>query len=310
MNICIIGCGAIGGIFGAHLASQADITVWAYDPDINLVEAINAGGLRLQGVRSLQAKMTATNNPADILPCQFGLIATKSFHTEAAIDATKSIFEQGVLCSLQNGIGNEEILASKIQQVLSGSTLVGGHITEPGIIDFDTDGLTLIGPSDAGSATLEQAQELASIITNAGLETQAVDDPRGVKWTKLIFNASANMVCALSRLPVQSMYSQTGLRELSNGLAREGMAVAQALGISLIFDPIDKLETLYQQGIDHVPSTLTDILNDRRTEIDTLNAAIVAKGASVGIDCPLNATITALIRGLETDMNIRQTKGK
>ena len=308
MNICIIGCGAIGGIFGTHLATQRGITVWAYDPDTSLVEAINAGGIRLQGVRPLQARVTATNNPSDIPPCHFGIIATKSFHTEAAIDATKSIFEQGVLCSLQNGIGNEEILASKIQQVLSGSTLVGGHIAEPGIIEFDTDGLTLIGPAEAGSATPEQAQELSSIITNAGLETQAVDDPRGVKWTKLIFNASANMVCALSRLPFSEMYSQAGLRELTHGLAQEGIAVAQALSISLHFDPIDKLESLYQQGVDHVPSTLTDILNDRRTEIDALNAAIVAKGDTIGIDCPLNAAITSLIRGLETNINTRQSK--
>ena len=300
MNICIIGCGAIGGIYGTHLASSSGTSVWAYDPDARLVGAINAGGIRLQGVRHLQARVTATTDPSVIPPCRFGIIATKSFHTKAAIGATRPIFEQGVLCSLQNGIGNEEILASEIQQVLSGSTLVGGHIIEPGVIEFDTDGQTLIGPAEAGSATLQQAREFALVLTNAGLDTRAVDDPRGVKWAKLIFNASANTVCALSRLPFYAMYSQTGLRDLTQGLAQEGMAVARALGISLAFDPIDKLEALYQQAVDHVPSTLTDILNGRKTEIDVLNAAIVAKGDTIGINCPLNATVTSLVRGLET----------
>lgn len=303
MNICIVGCGAIGGIYGTHLASQPGTSVWAYDPDAELVGAINAGGIRLQGVRHLQAKVAATTDPSVIPRCQFGIIATKSFHTEAAINATKSIFDQGALCSLQNGIGNEEILASEIQQVLSGSTLVGGHIIEPGVIDFDTDGLTLIGPTEAGSATLQQAQEFAQILTRAGLDTRAVDDPRGVKWAKLIFNASANTVCALSRLPFYTMYSQTGLRDLTHGLAQEGVAVAQALGISLAFDPVDKLEANYQQADEHVPSTLTDVLNGRKTEIDVLNAAIVAKGETVGINCPLNAAVTSLVRGLETNVN-------
>ena len=301
MNLGIIGCGAIGGIYGTHLASLPGKSVWAYDPDADLVEAINARGIRLQGVRELYARLVATTDPSTIPPCQFGIIATKSFHTKAAISATMSIFEQGVLCSLQNGIGNEEILASKIQQILSGSTLVGGHIVEPGVIDFDTDGVTLIGPAEAGSASLQQAQKLAQILTQSGLDTQAVEDPRGVKWAKLIFNASANTVCALSRLPFYTMYSQSGLRELAQGLAQEGEAVAQALGISLAFDPVEKLDTIYKQKIDHVPSTLTDILNARRTEIDVLNAAIVAKGKTIGIDCPLNTAVTSLIRGLETN---------
>jgi 2-dehydropantoate 2-reductase len=301
MNICIIGCGAIGGIYGAHLASQPGISVWAYDPDDELVKAVNAEGIRLQGIRDLQARVVATTDPASIPSCEFGIIATKSFHTRSAIGTTKEIFKQGALCSLQNGIGNEETLALEIKQVLSGSTLVGGHITSPGVIEFDTDGLTLIGPAETGAATMQQAQELAMLLSKAGLETQAVDDPRGVKWSKLIFNSSANMVCALTRLPFYAMYRQTGLRELTQGLAREGMAVADALGISLAFDPIEKLEALYEQAINHVPSTLTDIQHGRKTEIDVLNAAIVAKAESVGISCPLNSAVTSLIRGLETN---------
>ena len=147
---------------------------------------------------------------------------------------------------------------------------------------------------------MQQAEEFALLLSRAGLETQAVDDPRGVKWAKLIFNASANMVCALSRLPFYSMYSQDGLRKLVEGLAREGIAVAQALDITLAFDPIDKLEDIYQQKVEHVPSTLTDILAGRRTEIDALNLAIIAKAGEVGINCPLNVAISALIQGLES----------
>lgn len=159
---------------------------------------------------------------------------------------------------------------------------------------------SLVGPAETGSATLAQAQEFALLLTRAGLETQAIEDPRGVKWAKLIFNASANMVCALTRQPFYSMYKQPGLQALVHGLAREGMAVAQALGITLAFDPIDKFDTLYEEGTDHVPSTLTEILNGQRTEIDALNAALVARAESIGVECPLNKAVTLLIRGLES----------
>jgi len=309
MNIGIVGCGAMGSIYGAHLALQPDTSIWVYDPDPELVNELNTSGIRLQGVRNLHASVVATSDPANLPPCEFGIIATKSFHTQRAIGAVRTIFEGGVLCSIQNGIGNEEVLATEVARVLSGSTLLGGHIIEPGLVDFDIDGPTLIGPAEAGSATLQEAREFAEILSAAGLETEAVSDPRGVKWAKLIFNASANMVCALSRLPFYTMYQQPGLRDLANGLALEGVCVAQALGIDLAFNPVEKLESVYAQKLNHEPSTLTDIRHGRRTEVDVLNGAIVDRAQDVGISCPLNTAVTALIRGLETSALVSRDGG-
>jgi len=304
MNICIVGCGAIGGIYGVHLAQLDNIKVWAYDPDQAQVQAINTGGLQLSGSSTLHARISATSDASIIPACDFGIISTKSFHTSAAMQATAHVFGSGVLCCLQNGIGNEALAAEWAPAVLSGSTLVGGHVAAPGHVVFDTEGQTWLGPDEHGSATLSQAGEFAAMLNRAGLTTEAVQDPRGVKWAKLIFNSAANPVCALSRLPFHSMYSQAGLRELSQGLAREGVAVAAAQNIALAFNPLDKLEDTFQQGVqqglDHVPSTLTDVLNGRKTEIGVLNGAISRAGLALGLPCPLNDGLAALVLGLDS----------
>ena len=299
MRVCIVGCGAIGSICAAHLRALDGVEVWAYDTNKEQVQAIRSEGLHLTGVRDLHAEICATSDASSIPACDFGIIATKSFHTAAAIREAAPIFHDGVLCSLQNGIGGEEVLANHVPSILSGSTLVGGHIVAPGRVDFDTDGQTWVGPAEYGNASFEAACELATLLSRAGLLTQALEDPRGVKWSKLIFNSAANMVCALTRLPFFSMYSQTPLRELTRGLAKEGLAVAAAQNITLTFDPMEKLEMLYQDQVQHVPSTLTDVLHGRKTEVEVLSGTISRRGRELGILCPLNDTVLSLVGGLD-----------
>ena len=93
MRICIVGCGAIGSLFAAHLAKLEDVEVWAYDLDSRHVNAINANGLRLSGESNLLSYPRATTVSADIPPCEFGIVATKSMHTRAAIESTAGIFK-------------------------------------------------------------------------------------------------------------------------------------------------------------------------------------------------------------------------
>ena len=299
MKVCIIGCGAVGGIYAAHLAARDDIEVWTYDVNATHVDAINKNGLQLRGVREFDASINATTDPAVIPACDYVLVATKTYHTRAAIEATALALEDSIICSFQNGVGSEEVIAEHIKKVLTGSTLLGGHISGPGIIEFDTDGKSLLGPADTGSATFEQAQSFAAVLLDCKLEAKALHDPRGTKWTKLIFNSAANSLCALTRSPFGTMYEQEDMRELMYGIANEGIAVAEALGITLESDPIEHLDKAYGTAKDHIPSTMSDILNNRKTEIDALNGGIVKYARQVDVPCPLNQSILALIQGLE-----------
>jgi len=302
MKVCIVGCGAIGSLFAAHLARDESIEVWAYDLDRQHVDAINAGGLRLSGVNSLVSHPHATSSPDEIPACEFGIVATKALHTRAAIEATARAFENGAVCSVQNGAGNEEIIAEYVPRVMRGTTFPAGHIVAPGHVEQDTGGKTWMGPFEPKPATMDEVKCLADALTRAGMETLAMEDARGAQWTKLIFNASTNPIGALTQLPHGVACDQKRLRELISGLVAEGVAVATALGIELDSDPEALIDHAREVAYNHKASMLQDVQAGRRTEVAALNGGIVAFGTANQVPTPLNAAIWALIEGLEYSM--------
>jgi 2-dehydropantoate 2-reductase len=299
MKICIVGCGAIGSLFAAHLARMDDVEVWAYDLNEAHVDAINANGLRLSGLSELVSRPRATTNPADIPRCDFGIVATKTLHTRPAIEATAAIFAEGSVCSVQNGVGNEEIIAEYVPRVMRGTTFPAGRIIEPGHVQQDTGGKTWMGPFEPKPAGMAEIESLATRLTESGMETLAMEDARGAQWTKLIFNAATNPIGALTRLPHGVACEQKKVRKLISGLVAEGVAVADALGITLDSDPEKLIDHARDVAYNHKASMLQDILAERPTEIAALNGGIVQFGDETGVPTPLNQAIWALIEGLE-----------
>ena len=131
MIITIIGCGAVGSLFAANLGTLDDAEVWAYDPWQEHVDAINANGLRLSGAGDVVGTVRATADPAELPPSDLGIVATKSQHTSAAMAATKHAFANGSVCSVQNGAGNEELVAEHVARVIRGTTFPAGHVIAP-----------------------------------------------------------------------------------------------------------------------------------------------------------------------------------
>lgn len=299
-RICVVGCGAVGSIFAAHLARKGEAEVWAYDVAKEHVAATQKNGLRLSGAADFTAPVRATTNPDEIPPCDFGIVATKSNHTSAAIAQVKKVFgENSAVCSVQNGVGNEELIAEHVRYVIRGTTFPAGHIIEPGHVGYDIQGDTWIGPFEPTKTPMERVNRLAQLLNSAGLSVIPLEDARGAQWTKLIFNASTNPVGALTLLHhgAATRFSPTG--DLFNALISEGEAVALALGIKLHGDP----RQLVQKGANapgkHKASMLQDILAKRQTEVDFMNGAIVNWGEKHNVPTPLNKTMWALIKGLE-----------
>ena len=299
MRICIIGCGAIGSLFGAHLGRLDDVEVWAYDPYQAHVDAINANGLRLTGKSDFVAKINAHSDAAEIPPCEFGIIAAKTLHTRSAMEATAHLFADGAVCSVQNGVGNEEIIAEYVPRVITGTTFPAGHITAPGVCNQDTGGSTWIGPFAPKPASMAEVTRLAEACQRAGLDVIAMEDARGALWTKLIFNSASNAMGALTRLPHGVACDQPGVRALMSALAKEGVAVADALGIVLDDDPDKMIDHGREVAYNHKPSMLQDVEAQRPTEIDALNVGIAEIGRKVGVPCPLNEAVAGMIKGLE-----------
>jgi 2-dehydropantoate 2-reductase len=232
----VVGCGAVGSLFAANLAQLEDLEVWAYDLDQAHVDAINASGLRLSGQGEVVGSLRATSAPDELPPCEFGVVATKAMHTASAISATAHAFEGGAVCSVQNGLGNEEAIAEHVPRVIRGTTFPAGRMLEPGHVQWDVQGDTTLGPFEPKPAGLEEVQTLAEACTRAGMPTSAVTDARGPQWRKVIFNAATNPVGALTGLTHGRICENQALRALVSGLVDEGKAVAAAEEIELDAD--------------------------------------------------------------------------
>jgi 2-dehydropantoate 2-reductase len=299
VRICIVGCGAVGSLFAANLAQLDDVEVWAYDASREHVDAINAQGLRLSGAGEVVGRPQATTEAAALPSCDFGIVATKAMHTDAAISATAHAFENGCVATVQNGLGNEEALARHIACVIRGTTFPAGKIVEPGHVQWDVKGDTTLGPY--GETPLAEVMRLAEACTRAGMPTIAVDDARGPQWRKVIFNASSNPIGALTGLTHGRVCERPDLRALVSGLVTEGKAVAAAQEIVLDADPEALIDHAAKPEVayDHKASMLQDVEARRLTEIDYLNGGIVRFGRQHGVPTPLNEAIWALVKGVE-----------
>ena len=298
MRVAVIGCGAVGSLFAANLGTLDDVEVWAYDLWQEHVDAINATGLRLSGAGEVVGRVQATADPAALPPCELGIVATKSQHTSAAMAATAHAFEQGSVCSVQNGAGNEELVAEHVQRVIRGTTFPAGHVIEPGHVGWDTRGDTHIGPFEPSAAPMKDVIALADACTRAGMPTHALEDARGAQWRKLIFNAASNAIAALTGR-THGQVAEPPTRDLAWAVMAEGRAVADAQGITLDMSPEELFDHAARKDVayGHKPSMLQDVEAGRETEIDFLNGAIVAFGDRHGVDAPLNRALTQLIKG-------------
>ena len=301
MRVCVVGCGAVGSLFAAHLARLDDVEVWAYDVWPDHVDAINADGLRLSGAGEVVGQLRATVDPTELPACDFGLVATKSMHTGRAVASAAPALLDASVCSVQNGVGNEEAIAEHVSRVIRGTTFPAGKILEPGHVQWDVKGDTTIGPFEPSPAPMSDVERLADACTRAGMPTHAVPDARGPQWRKLIFNAATNPIGALTGLTHGRVCEDPGLRRLVSALVDEGKAVAAAQGIELDADPEELIDYAARPDVayGHKASMLQDVEARRESEIDFLNGGVVRFGSETGVPTPLNQAVVALIKGME-----------
>jgi len=301
VKVCVVGCGAVGSLFAANLATLEDVEVFAFDLSQAHVDAINRDGLRLTGAGEVTGRVTATTYPGDLPACDFGIVATKAMHTDAAVAATAAAFADGCVATVQNGIGNEEVVARHVPRVIRGTTFPAGKIVAPGVVQWDVKGDTTLGPFEGRPASFEEVERLADACTRGGMPTKAVPDARGPQWRKVIFNAATNPLGALTGLTHGRVCEQQALRALASRLVDEGKAVAAAQGIELDSDPEELIDYAARKdvGYDHKASMLQDVEARRQTEVDYLNGGIADFGRRLGVPTPTNETIWGLVKGVE-----------
>jgi 2-dehydropantoate 2-reductase len=300
VKICIVGCGALGSVFAAHLARLEDVEVYAYDVSEAHIRAINERGLQVSGAVEFTARLHASWHAREIPPCDFGIFATKCLHTRVAAEQTAHIFgTSGTVCSVQNGLGNEEIIAQHVREVIRGATTMAAHLISPGHVGFEFYSDLWIGPFEPSGTPWARVAQLGELLGRAGLRVIALEDARGAQWTKLIFNAAVNAVDALTQLHhgAATRFPPTGA--LYEALLEEGETVARALGIVLYGDGRQIVAEGARAAEKRNVSMLLDVRAKRPTEVDFLNGAIADWGEKLGVPVPLNRALWQLVKGLE-----------
>ena len=303
MKIAMLGCGSLGSTFGG-LLTEAGFDVVMVNPMSDHVKALIEKGLTLceDGEERVVSIKVATD-PQEVGPVDLVIVLVKSSNTRVAIQGARALVgENTIVMSLQNGLGNEEILAEYLgkKRVVSGRTYVGGQMTAPGKVKIGVRGKqTLIG--ELNGKITDRAKQISYIFNRAGLETSVISDIQALIWQKLLVNVSAGALCALTRLPYGKLLQVQAVVDCSNAAVAEAIDVARASGIALEVESPRQFLDKAAEGLpfDFKPSIMQDIERGVPTEIDFINGAVVREGEKCGIPTPVNKTLVAGIKGIE-----------
>lgn len=308
-RVCVVGCGAIGGLYAGHLAQVSDVTVMTRRPE--QAAALNKAGLQVSGKSDLRARVTASHEPEGIDDVDVAIVACKAVDLPQTAARLEGSFRRAAVMTVQNGLGAEEVVRRHGEwPLISAVTFMSGTRRSDTHVEYELDTATWMGPYMGGGPPYETVQELEGLMIDGGLEAEAMPDLRPAQWSKLIFNAAVNGVAALTDLPHVRAFAEedafADLGHLLRGLIDEGKAVAAAAGVELHDDPwemnrraVTHGETL-QSDYAHIPSMLADVRARRPTEVDYISGALAREGERLGVPTPLNTAIYRLIKAKES----------
>eukprot|EP00927_Polykrikos_kofoidii_P021940 TRINITY_DN20631_c0_g1_i1.p1 TRINITY_DN20631_c0_g1~~TRINITY_DN20631_c0_g1_i1.p1 ORF type:complete len:331 (+),score=55.21 TRINITY_DN20631_c0_g1_i1:142-1134(+) len=301
-SVAVLGCGAMGSVYAGFFASAGN-DVWAVDVWKDHVEAMQQKGLRVEGPKGdFTVPLKATMNSEDVPPCDIIIIATKaSGVADAAKTASKIVKSDGVVITIQNGLGAGERIAEHIdtKQVMLGiASNFGACMKGPGHAEHKSMNMIIIGEINGGLST--RLTEVVGAWTDAGFNATPCEDINGKIWDKLICNVFVGS-CALTGMTVGEMLDNVASKQVALACAREAYAVAIAKGIKLSFDDVQAHVEKFTSTVRGArPSLAQDHAARKRGEVDAINGAIPEEAAKVGLAAPVNLTVANLIRARES----------
>eukprot|EP01118_Nematostelium_gracile_P016779 TRINITY_DN7032_c0_g1_i1.p2 TRINITY_DN7032_c0_g1~~TRINITY_DN7032_c0_g1_i1.p2 ORF type:complete len:360 (+),score=106.41 TRINITY_DN7032_c0_g1_i1:1005-2084(+) len=304
-TVAVIGGGSMGSLIGGRLA-HAGQNVFLLSSWKEHVDQINNNGLILQNMDSSRtiAHVKAVIEPQEILKAvgkvDMAVVMVKSNQTkEAAMKAAELISEDGIVLTLQNGLGNKEVLSQYVRpnQIIQGITSHGGNIWKSGHVihtGFGMTSLALDGLLD------KKAEAIATMLTDAGFNCDLKPNLESMLWGKLIVNSAINPLTAILRVRNGFLADDLDCRSIVTKTVNESVAVAMKKGIRLPYEnPVDAVFKVANATRDNESSMLKDVLRGTKTEIDSINGAIVREGDRMGVNVSLNRTLVSLI-GMDT----------
>ncbi len=306
MRIAIVGAGAMGSLFGGRLSTAATVTL--LDPWAEHVAAIQRNGLSITGLDGQErcAHVAATGDPAAVPEVDLAIIFVKAHATHQASQwANQFLAADGLALTLQNGVGNAEVMAEVLgaERVVAGVTAHGATLLGPGRVRHAGQGATHIA---SRPAIADQLAAVAAVLEHAGFEVHLSGDLDSLVWGKLVVNVGINALTAILRVPNGQLVESPAASELMAQAVAEAVAVCQARGIDLPYDdPLGRVREVARATGSNRSSMLQDVLRGFSTEIGVINEAIVREGEKLGIATPVNRFILTTVRAIEESYTVR-----
>ena len=295
-NILVIGTGALSTLFAARLSESGHhvsmLGTWK-----DGIHALNQNGARVSELDGTERafQVRATDDPGEVQDVKHAIVLVKSWQTKRVAEKLKGILApDGMVLTLQNGLGNRETLARDLGagRVALGVTTTGATLLGPGLVKVGGEGII----------SLEQNQALGPLeaaLRSSNFNLQIVNDARSLMWGKLIINAAINPLTALLQVPNGELLSHSWTRKAMSALAREAAAVAQAEQISLPFsNPIEAVEEVARKTAKNLSSMFQDVRRGAPTEIDAICGAVTRRGEAHGIATPYNRSCWQLVKAM------------
>ena len=311
MKYAILGAGAMGSIIGAILAKGGQ-DVLLVDPYKEHLDKIKSDGLKLTLVNKTEIVRVGTcTQPAEAGPVDVVVLLVKGFHSEAAVKGAPGLFGAGTfICSLQNGLGNDDILAGIFprERILQGVLRMTGSLVGPGEVigNLGGDIAIYLGSLARQGAADDMARTMAAHLCAGGLVTEFSPHVAEHVWAKVVMNACVNGTCGILRLRAREYFNHPEGYRTVQDITREVVAVAAAKGVMLDYDALiaDMLAAVARAG-EHYPSMAQDMRAHRKTEIDSLNGAIARYGRELGIETPANDYVSRFVKIIEANYAVQ-----
>jgi len=302
MKITVVGAGAMGSLFGALLA-EGGHEVWLYSVHRDHIKAVKKNGLKIEFEDKIRnVRLNAVGDPLQIGESELVLIFTKSTQTRAAaISAALLAGSKGLVMTLQNGMGNAETIAEYISpnRILAGTTAHGATMLEAGSIRHAGTGPTTIGMWAGGAKEFQSARQIADLLSGVEIQCAAVEDVRPAIWEKLLVNVGINAITALTGIKNGQLLDLDLTRQLSRVAVEEAAVLARSLGIKIREDPAAHVFKVAAATAANRSSMGQDVDHHRLTEINVINGFVAREAQRMGMEAPVNRTLTALIRTME-----------
>lgn len=303
-QVVIVGAGAMGCLFATRLA-EGGAGVTLVDVDQARIAAIARDGITVDDDAGTRVVPVGAAAAADVrhVP-DLVLLFTKGLHSAAAARSVAHLAgDHTYALTLQNGIGNAEILAETFapERVLMGVASLPSNLNGPTHVSSHGSGHIRLGALHPDGAA--GAEAAAALLSRSGLPSEVDRHVEVAVWEKVAFNAALNPLGAITGLTNGQIDTAEG-RRIASAVVSETVAVAHAKGIAVDESGIrQQVDHALANHRDHRASMLQDRLAGRRSEIDAINGAIAAAGAALGVGTPVTATLADLMRLIDATLH-------